>query len=102
MASCDTVWAAHKDTDGLRRDAERARTLGFDGKSLVHPGQVEIVNEVFSPSEAERAWARRIIEHVSDASGAVCVDGEMVDAPVVRRARRVLEREAGPGPDPHG
>ncbi len=72
-------------------EAARARALGFSGKLCIHPSQVEAVNAAFSPSAAQVAWAHRIIE-VSTAGGAVRVDGHMVDAPVILRARAILAR----------
>ena len=90
IASYDTVWSAYEDIEGLRRDAERARSLGFNGKSVIHPGQIDVVNEVFSYSVEEIAWARKIVAHVGEAGGVTTVDGAMVDAPVVKRAQRIL------------
>ena len=90
----DGVWTDVRDLDGLRRDAEAARRLGFRGKSLIHPSHVAIVNEVFSPGPDELAWARRVVaaaeaaEH--DGRAAIAVDGQLVDPPVVARARRTL------------
>jgi citrate lyase subunit beta/citryl-CoA lyase len=90
----DAVWPAVRDLDGLRRDAEAARRLGFRGKSVIHPSHVAIVNEVFSPSPDEVAWARRVV-HAADAAeregrGATALDGQLVDPPIVARARRTL------------
>ena len=72
-------------------DAVRARRLGFAGKLCIHPSQVDAVNAAFSPGEDEIAWAHRIIG-CSTAGGAVRVDGHMVDAPVILKARSVLAR----------
>jgi citrate lyase subunit beta/citryl-CoA lyase len=72
-------------------DAARARGLGFAGKLCIHPNQIEAVNAAFSPSKERIAWARRIIE-VSTAGGASRVDGQMVDAPVILKARSILTR----------
>jgi len=75
----------------LRADAQRARTLGFGGKLCIHPSQVPIVNESFLPSEEEVAWARRIVEAAGFSEGrALAVEGEMVDKPVLARARAIL------------
>ena len=90
----DGIWADVDDVEGLRRDALRARRLGFSGKSLIHPGQIEVVNEVFSPSATEVAYARRVVEAFERAQtkgeGAVALDGKMLDQPIVERARRTL------------
>ena len=90
----DGIWPNVTDADGLRRDALQARRLGFVGKSLIHPGQIETINEVFSPSAAEVAYARRVIDAFEGAQrkglGAVALDGKLLDQPVVERARRTL------------
>jgi citrate lyase subunit beta / citryl-CoA lyase len=90
----DGIWPDVTDGDGLRRDALQARRLGFTGKSLIHPGQIETINEVFSPSAAEVSYARRVIDAFEGAQrkgdGAVALDGRMLDQPIVDRARRTL------------
>jgi citrate lyase subunit beta / citryl-CoA lyase len=92
-AAYDTVWGAYRDADGLKEEALRARALGFSGKSVIHPDQIAAVNAVFSPTEAELAWAERIVQAAEGADadrGAFGADGYMVDAPVVRRAQRIV------------
>lgn len=90
----DGIWPDIKDAAGLRADALRARRLGFTGKTLIHPDQIAVVNEIFSPTAAEVEEARRVVhafeEAVARGEGAVALDGRMLDAPVVDRARRVL------------
>jgi len=90
----DGIWPDVADNDGLRRDAFQARRLGFTGKSLIHPGQTETVNDVFSPSPTEVAHARRVIDAFEVAQskglGAVALDGKMLDQPIVERARRTV------------
>jgi citrate lyase subunit beta/citryl-CoA lyase len=90
----DGIWPDIDDAAGLRADSLRARRLGFTGKTLIHPGQIAVVNEVFSPTAAEVDEARRVVRAFDEAlgrgHGAVALDGQMVDAPVVDRARRVL------------
>lgn len=90
----DGIWPDIEDAAGLRADSLRARRLGFSGKTLIHPGQIAIVNEVFSPTAAEVEEARRVVRAFDEAlgrgHGAVALDGQMLDAPVVDRARRVL------------
>lgn len=73
----------------LRSDAARARRHGFGGKLCIHPSQVAVVNECFGPSAPEVEWARRVLAAAA-AGGAVKVDGEMVDRPVVERATQIL------------
>ena len=90
----DGIWPDVKDAAGLRADTLRARRLGFAGKTLIHPDQIAVVNELFSPSAAEVEEARRVVHAFDEAlargEGAVALDGRMLDAPVVDRARRVL------------
>jgi citrate lyase beta subunit len=71
----------------------RVKALGFDGKACIHPSQVAIVNEVFSPSEAELDWAKRVIEAgLSQDNRAVLLDGKLLDIPVYLRAERILSK----------
>ncbi|MGH3114469.1 MAG: HpcH/HpaI aldolase/citrate lyase family protein [Gaiellaceae bacterium] len=90
----DVVHVDTRDDDGLEAEARLARSLGFRGKACIHPAQVAIVNRVFSPTEEERERARRVVEAyergLADGRGAVALDGEMIDLPVVERARRIL------------
>ncbi|HCE30008.1 MAG TPA: CoA ester lyase [Comamonadaceae bacterium] len=94
-APVDGVSTAIHDVQRLQVDAERSRRLGFGAKMCIHPQQVATVQAVFAPSPQRIAWARRVCEAFSAAGGAaVAVDGQMVDLPVVQRARAVL-RDAG-------
>ncbi len=80
-----------KDPDGLRSESERVAALGFNGKACIHPDQVAIVNEVFSPSAATIDWAKRVGQaHRDSEGGAVLLDGKLLDAPVYLRAQRIL------------
>jgi citrate lyase subunit beta/citryl-CoA lyase len=94
----DGIWPDIEDAAGFRADSQRARRLGFSGKTLIHPGQVAVVNEIFSATAEEVEEARRVVrafdEGLARGHGAVALDGRMLDAPVVDRARRVL-RAAG-------
>ncbi len=93
LLAVDGPVADHRDEEGLRTACRVARALGFDGKWCIHPAQVPVVNEVFSPTEEEVSWAE--IEAYEEAgaagSGAVSVDGQMVDAASIRMARRTLD-----------
>jgi citrate lyase beta subunit len=93
-APFDVVHLDVRDSEGLEQECHLARSLGFRGKSCIHPAQVEIVNRTFSPRADEVDWARRVIsayeEAVSRGRGAVAVDGKMVDPAVVARARALL------------
>jgi citrate lyase beta subunit len=90
----DLVHVDTRDDEGLEAEARLARSLGFRGKACIHPAQVAIVNRVFSPTGEERERARRVVEAyergLADGRGAVAVDGEMIDLPLVERARRIL------------
>lgn len=90
----DAAYARFQDVDGFRAEAGLARRLGYLGKSCIHPSQVVHANEVFRPNDDEIAHARRVVAAADDAAGrsvgAYTVDGEMVDAPFVLRARAVL------------
>ena len=91
-APLDGITAALDDTEKLRRDVESARRLGFGGKLCIHPKQIEIVNRGFLPSEKDVEWARQVIAAAEAAGGgAVRMGAEMVDAPVVARARHILQ-----------
>ena len=94
----DTVWAQVRDLDGLRRSAERARSFGFQGKMCIYPPQVAVVHEVFSPSAAQIAHARKIVAAFAEAeksgSASIQLDGEFIDYPIVYKAQRVLDAAA--------
>jgi citrate lyase beta subunit len=101
-APFDVVHVDVHDDAGLEAECAFARSLGFRGKVCIHPRQVPIVHRVFAPSEREVAWARRVVEafeaSVDRGEGVLAVNGEMIDLPVVERARRVLdevERSSG-------
>jgi len=90
-APVDCVHTALDDEEGLRRGAAAARELGFFGKSVIHPRQIPVVHEVFTPSADELAAARRVLDHVAThGAGATRLDGELIDAAVVARARRLV------------
>jgi len=87
------------DLDGFRAEAAMAKRLGFAGKSCIHPRQVEPANEVFGPSAEELVWAGRVDAAATQAEaegrGVVVVDGRMIDAPFVQRARQLLHALRG-------
>jgi citrate lyase subunit beta/citryl-CoA lyase len=92
----DVVYLDTRDDEGLGREAALARSLGFGGKLCIHPAQVEIVNRAFAPAEEQVAWARAAVDAyeqgLAEGRGAVSLDGQMIDAPVVERARAIIER----------
>ncbi|BEU28528.1 CoA ester lyase [Paraburkholderia sp. 22B1P] len=94
----DSVTANLQDARVLTSDAARARRFGFRGKLCIHPNQISIVNSAFNYSAKEAEWAARVIQADAESAGAaVAVDGRMVDAPVIARAREILEFSARVG-----
>lgn len=91
----DSVYTDFRDNEGLKNAAMAGRKLGFQGKLVIHPNQIQVVNEVFSPSVEQITEAEEIVEAYNKAllsgSGAVQVNGKMVDAPVAERAKMILE-----------
>ena len=91
----DTVYSNLDDMETFRKEVELIHTLGFDGKSIINPRQIEIVNEVFAPTPRAIEKARAIIAAIREAerrgSGVVSVNGKMVDRPVVIRAQRTID-----------
>jgi citrate lyase subunit beta/citryl-CoA lyase len=92
----DSVYPRLDDEAGLREQASFARSLGFFGKSAIHPRQLPVLHEVFTPSERELGWAREVVTAFEAAGGAALQlpGGEFVDLPVAQRARRLLELAA--------
>ena len=92
----DGVYNAFKDEDGLRAECEQGRDMGFDGKTLIHPAQVEITNAAFAPSEAEVDLARRQIAAFEEAEaqglGVAVVDGKIVENLHIVTARQTLAK----------
>ena len=90
--------AHYGDLDAYRAIAERSRRFGFEGAACIHPSGVPILNQVFTPGEEEADHARRVVEAYAEAqragSGAISVDGKMIDVPVVERAEKLLARLA--------
>lgn len=94
VAAFDTVFTNMDDTEGFYRETEYIHQLGFDGKSLVNPRQIEMVNKVYEPTEKEILNAKNVINAIEEArlkgSGVISMNGQMVDRPVVLRAQRVM------------
>lgn len=96
-APVDGVTTALDNPAAIERDTARARRLGFGAKLCIHPKQVAAVNRGFQPSPTEVEWAQRVLRSAEASGGAaVAVDGAMVDAPVLARARMLLQRAEGP------
>ena len=92
----DTVFTDIEDREGLRTETEFAAGLGYDGKMAIHPAQVEPINDAYTPSPERVEWAERVLaaRTAADADdrGVFRVDGEMIDAPLIAQAERVIER----------
>jgi citrate lyase subunit beta/citryl-CoA lyase len=94
VRAIDTIWTDLSDSSGLLAEARQARHLGYSGKLIIHPAQIEPVHLAFTPGEAEVAYARRVLAAFAEAEargdGVIALEGQMIDAPVVARAREVL------------
>ena len=90
----DSVYVDIPDLDGLAAESEDAAASGFGFKACIHPSQVAVVRKAFQADEAQVAWARRVLAAARDASardkGAIRVDGQMIDAPLIRQAEAIL------------
>lgn len=84
----DSPFFSIRDEEALRHETTRARAFGFLGKAAIHPAQVPVIAEVFTPDEASRLWAERVLDE--NEKGVGVVDGQMIDEAIARRARRVL------------
>jgi citrate lyase beta subunit len=96
LLAIDAPYGNFKDPEGLQRSAALACALGYDGKWAIHPDQIDIINQVFSPSREDIARARKVLAAHKDAEekgqGAVAVEGRMVDQATVRLARQLYEQ----------
>jgi len=101
LQAIDTVFIDLNDLEGLRREAGEACRMGYVGKMAIHPKQIAVIHEAFTPSDEEIARARRLVdEHARQqalGTGAFSLDGKMVDWPMVRAARRLLGRARAAG-----
>ena len=93
----DQIVPTFNDDEQFLADARAGRAIGYRGKMCIHPAQVPLANEVFSPSDAERDWARRLVSAYEqaqrDGQAAIAFEGQMVDEPLARRARALLEAD---------
>lgn len=92
--SIDAPFADTNDPEGLFLDTLNARTFGFKGKFAINPRQISVIHKAFAPTAKEIAWAKRILAVIEEAqkkgAGVIALDGKMVDAPIVARARRTI------------
>ena len=95
IPALDTVFTDFRDSEGLEQDTRTARKLGFAGKLAIHPGQLEIINQIFTPEKEEIEFARQVVEAQRQAEqqgrAVYEVNGKMIDPPVVERARKLLK-----------
>jgi citrate lyase subunit beta/citryl-CoA lyase len=95
VQAVDGVWVDLKDPDGLARFARQSRRLGFSGMSLIHPSQIDPINATFSPTTEEIDYAKQVLQAFEEANargdGSIALGGQLIDRPIVERARRTLE-----------
>jgi citrate lyase beta subunit len=100
LQAIDIVTIDYRDLDALRLESEFGVGLGFSGKQIIHPNQVSVVQTAFTPSEEAIAYAKRIVEtfeaNQKEGKGAYSLDGKMIDMPLLKSAKKVLERGLGP------
>ena len=96
IAALDTVFSNVNDEEGFIAEATLIKKLGFDGKSLINPRQIDLLHNLYAPTQKEVDHARRVVEAAEAAAreglGVVSLNGKMVDGPVIDRARLVLSR----------
>jgi citrate lyase beta subunit len=101
LQAIDMVYIDFRDLEGLRAEADQGAGWGFSGKQVIHPNQVPVVQEAFTPSEDEIAYARRVVETFEasqrEGRGAYALDGKMIDMPLLKNARKVLDRAKAAG-----
>ena len=97
----DTVYSDVKDMETFRDEVTKIRDMGFDGKSCIHPKQIEAVHEIFTPTEKQIVHAVKVLASYADAvknnKGVIAVDGKMIDGPIVVRAQRIVDAARAAG-----
>jgi citrate lyase subunit beta/citryl-CoA lyase len=95
ISAIDTIYSDVENEEGFRREVEHIKQLGFDGKSIINPRQIDIVHEIYAPKLKEIEYALQVIAAIQQAekenSGVVSLNGKMIDKPIVERAQRVLQ-----------
>ena len=101
LQAIDIVYIDFKDTEGLRVEAQEGAGFGFSGKQVIHPNQVPVAQEAFTPSEDAIAYAKRVVEifesSQKEGKGAFALDGKMIDMPLLKNAQKVLDRAKAAG-----
>ena len=94
IQAVDGVWPDLSDPEGLKRYGLQSRRLGFSGMSLIHPGQIETINQIFGPTADEVAYCQKVIEAFDAAlargDGSIAFGGQLIDLPIVERAKRTV------------
>ena len=91
VGALDTPYMDVADLEGLAKEARASRRLGFTGKAAIHPSQVPVIQDAFSPSDAEVKWALRIVQaYEANTGGVLLVEGKLIERPVISAARRTL------------
>ena len=101
LQAIDMVYIDFKDAEGLRAEAEQGAGFGFSGKQVIHPNQVPVTQEAFTPSNDAVAYAKRVVESFEasqkEGKGAYALDGKMIDMPLLKNAQKVLDRAKAAG-----
>ncbi len=95
VASIDAIWQDLKDIKGLEKDCKTGKSLGFTGKSLIHPDQISITHNIFYPTKSELQWAEKVcesyLESLKKGTGATTVEGKMIDEVHFKQAEEILK-----------
>lgn len=94
----DSVYLDIKDLDGLRAEVDDAVAVGFDAKVAIHPSQLPVIRAGYAPTPEQAQWARHVLAAAADERGVFAFEGIMVDAPVLRRAERIVQLVADSSP----
>jgi citrate lyase beta subunit len=101
LQAIDMVYIDFRDDEGLRREAEQGAKLGFSGKQIIHPNQVALVQEAFTPSDEAIEYAQRVVRAFAasqkEGKGAFALDGKMIDMPLLKNAQKVIDRARAAG-----
>ena len=97
VAAIDGIWQNIKDINGLKKDCKLGKNLGYAGKSIIHPDQIDIAHKLFHPNKTELEWARKVcdsyLESTKNGKGATTIEGKMIDEVHFKQARAILELE---------
>ena len=95
IPAIDGIWQEIKDKKGLEQDCKLGKELGYSGKSIIHPDQIEITHKIFHPNSSEITWSKLVVKEYEKSTkkgrGAIVVDGKMIDEVHYKRAKALLE-----------